>query len=252
MNHEGIRGDEQQMILNLARKRLAKRSRASSKKEEDDTDGRGDDADGADVDMQDAIAENPFAKSLPEGDLAFALNSIPAGMALDDEEDDEGLDEIAKAAAVLDDVGKVYVPRMEALPSTSVATSSQTLVPVPPRLSTSASGASGSGLPEHLRDHAPAPLAAPAEAPPPPPPPPSPGDALAMIVADEHVAVPDVGVGAGGDLPPFCACLIWMMPRRQGVATSGSIQMHMVKASSGGKRSFLQARHHSKARNRSR
>ena len=187
--------------MDLARKRLAKRSRMSSKKEEDTgTDGRGDDADGADDDMQDFIADNPFAKSLPEGDLAFALSSIPAGMALDDEENDEGLDEIAKAAAVLDDVGKVDVPRREAFPSTSAA-SSHRHRHVPPRVSTSASGASSSGLPEHLRDPPHPPLAAPSEAPPPPLS--SPGDALAMVVADEHVAVPDVGFVAGGDLAPL-------------------------------------------------
>ena len=94
-----IIGDVKKSVMELVAARLAKRSRRSKTKPVDDTgdaDEAGDDEN--DTDKEEVLNDNPFVKSLPEEEVAFAFSEVPAGFALNEEENDEGMDAIAQAA----------------------------------------------------------------------------------------------------------------------------------------------------------
>ena len=94
----GIDGPERDRVVNLVHERIAKRSKKATKADGDDeAEAKDDDADPADDELREEIAEaSPFLRTLPEEEVSFAVNDIPVGMALDEEECDAGLDEIAK------------------------------------------------------------------------------------------------------------------------------------------------------------
>ena len=94
MKHAGLDEDAKSRMLDLLRAKITKRTRKATNKgecaeEEKDKDGDEGDADNDD-DAMDVAEHNPFVKSLPESEVAFALQDIPAGMALNDEEGDQG------------------------------------------------------------------------------------------------------------------------------------------------------------------
>ena len=101
LDHVGIDGPERDRVVNLVHERIAKRSEKAKKADGDDeAEAKDDDADPVDDELREEIAEaNPFMRTLPEEEVSFAFNAIPAGMALDEEECDAGLDEIAKNVA---------------------------------------------------------------------------------------------------------------------------------------------------------
>ena len=140
----------------------------------------------------------PFVKSLPDTEVAFAFSKIAAGMALGEEEDDEGLDHMAKAAVEkkkLDDVGAPPKPK-KPRQMKSVASSSTSM---PPSFVPGASSSSSS-----------APMVPPAttpplgsEAPPPMPPPnlePS-ADVQRRVLLAEAVRMPSLDPE---EAPPGC------------------------------------------------
>ena len=143
LDHEGVDGDEKERVLKLVEERLARRKRRATKSTgvEEGADVQDDDADQADDELQEDMAEaNPFMRSLPEEEVAFAFNAIPAGMALDEEEGDEGLDEIAKASGYVRDESvsvassttrTTSLPTASGVTSTSVPSSSSGLTTQP-------------------------------------------------------------------------------------------------------------------------
>ena len=121
--HEEIGAVHVELILGLLRSKLEKRSRKARKQTDDADDSKDEPIDVEDEDDQeDVVAGNPFARSLPESEVAFAMGSLPAGMALHEEEDDEGLDELAKMA--LDTAAASTPPPLPARPRASASASS--------------------------------------------------------------------------------------------------------------------------------
>ena len=100
LDHCEIDGNAKDDVMSRVDKKLAKRSKRKSKAAS--SDGAEEDAvggeDANESAKEEVVLDNPFVRSLPEAEVAFAFNEIPAGHALDDEENDEGLDEIAAAA----------------------------------------------------------------------------------------------------------------------------------------------------------
>ena len=200
----GLDDADRDRMLELARARLAKRSRKATKKaaepgvaeDEDEEDGGGD----GDEEGDDVVEGNPFVKSLPETEVAFAFSKIAAGMALGEEEDDEGLDHLAKAAVEkkkLDDVDAHPLPK-KPRQMKSVASSSSSIPPsfVPGASASSSSSSSAMVLPAttpHLGSEGQPPL-------PPPVSEPS-ADVQRRVLLAEAVRVPSL---EPEEAPPGC------------------------------------------------
>ena len=149
--NSGIDGVEKENILQTLRAKLAKRARKSTK-DRQGADGEGaaaTEAQGAgeenmDSDKEELVSGNPFVRSLPEEEVAFACGEVPAGFALDEEENDEGLDAIAaEAHVVVTEASAVPPARARNLKSTTPPASFATVMVA----SASASSSSGLGPP---------------------------------------------------------------------------------------------------------
>ena len=128
LDHVGVNGDVREKIVDAIATKLAKRSRratttpAGNDEDGEEGAGRADPRDDEceDSEKEEVLVDNPFVRSLPEEEVAFAFNEVPAGFALDEEEGDEGLDAIAAAAAA----PPMPIPPRARKPKTSMATKS--------------------------------------------------------------------------------------------------------------------------------
>ena len=89
LDHCEIDGNAKDDVMSRVDKKLAKRSKRKSKAAAS-SDGAEEDAvggeDANESAKEEVVLDNPFVRSLPEAEVAFAFSEIPAGHALDDEE----------------------------------------------------------------------------------------------------------------------------------------------------------------------